>query len=156
MHKNYCMVFPKTFHIGNYLLGFFFQKQRRQKTICSVPWYAFCVFYVFVFVLVYVCVYNKCGCVKLFRVKFPCVLRSEPHFIHSCLFVVASNYTLVWKYSGFIFLIFISMCWRVDWAGYSCPILHTFKFSFNGTRTTSFPKICPDARIRWLTNATHH
>lgn len=80
----------------NYLFGPF-------VCLCARVWICVCV-----------CVCNKCGCVKQFRVKFPCVLRSQPHiihsFIHSCVFVMASHYTLVWKIFRIYLLIFIYAC----------------------------------------------
>lgn len=88
------MLFPpqKLFKLGNTCSAFGFDKKKhRQKTIWLVPLCANVCSARNAFVYghgqvraryVCVCLYNKCGCVKLFRVKFPCVLRSEPHFIH--------------------------------------------------------------------------
>lgn len=109
MHKNYDKPFPPQNFSNSKIARFTVLKKKikifnRQKNYLYSP---------FVCILC-VCVY-KCGCVKLFHIEsLVFCVQSLISFVHSRLFVVASNYTLVRIYFRTYLLIFYFMCWRVD------------------------------------------
>lgn len=115
MHKNCSMLFPpqKLFKLGNTCSAFGFDKKKSTGKklfgwslyvrMCTARAMPLCMGMGRCVLGMCVCLYNKCGCVKLFRVKFPCVLRSEPHFIHPFMcvcrgFELHSGLKIFWIY----------------------------------------------------------
>lgn len=147
------MLFPprKTFQIGKYLPGFSVSDEKKTpaKNYLVGPFMCACVCACWAYVCMCVCAHNKCGCVKLFRVKFPGVLRSEPHFIHSFMCVCrGSELHFGWKIFRIYLLIFIFPCVGVLIAQPMAALYHIhLNFHLMELELTYFLNICPDARF---------